>query len=97
MMDDLRIADQLRLQYEGDINDKYTREKIVDKVSAYIDALIDSGAHCNRFKVVCDETNNPPLAVAAGELHVKILMAGPNEAMLRAVDESGIPYVWTRE
>lgn len=96
MMDDMSLADQLRWQYSGDLNDKHTRQKVADTLSAYIEELKYSGAACRRFVVICDETNNPPDVVAKGQLQVNIFMSDPDEKMIREMDKTGIPYVWTK-
>lgn len=72
----IRLAKVLALfveRYIGEPNNELTRNKIVSEMTNFINAFSSTNpSNMIDFRVICDESNNPPAVVANNELHIRV-------------------------
>lgn len=72
----IRLAKVLALfveRYIGEPNNTITRNRITSEMTNFINGFSAANpSNMTDFKVICDETNNPPQVVANNELHIRV-------------------------
>ncbi len=60
-------------RYIGEPNTAVTRERVTNEITAFVkNFIVEFKPSIADFKVICDETNNPPAVVANNELVIRV-------------------------